>query len=139
VQGSDAGGYQFAKGSGIVSLAPEIVDMLEPEGFEEKMDILIVGGIVDGRGFASVLALSILRNFKDDIVRKRGTGCGYGYEACGNEGVPDPKKCKVSYDYYGRRCYFYCQKSFSPPSCQMLGRSNKSRSTIHHNVQGPNP
>lgn len=77
-QGADAGGHQFARAAGVISLVPEIVDMLREEfdgrgvergeGQEEgegegkkrkKRDIAVwaAGGIADGRGVAAALAL----------------------------------------------------------------------------------
>jgi nitronate monooxygenase len=59
VQGCDAGGHQFAGGAGVVSLVPEVVDMLEgeEEGGSGKVVVVAAGGIVDGRGVAAALAL----------------------------------------------------------------------------------
>lgn len=79
-QGADAGGHQFARAAGVVSLVPEIVDMLREEEFDgggvergegqeegegegkkrkKKRDIAVwaAGGIADGRGVAAALAL----------------------------------------------------------------------------------
>ncbi|KAK4110064.1 inosine monophosphate dehydrogenase [Canariomyces notabilis] len=60
VQGADAGGHQFAAcGAGVVSLVPEVVDMLRRE-FGEGKDVppvVAAGGIVDGRGVAAAMAL----------------------------------------------------------------------------------
>ncbi|KAI1259128.1 2-nitropropane dioxygenase [Xylariaceae sp. FL1019] len=56
-QGMDAGGHQFAKGAGIVSLVPEIRDMLDSEFEGVEIAVWAAGGIVDGRGVAAALAL----------------------------------------------------------------------------------
>ena len=56
MQGSDAGGHGFAHGAGIVSLIPEATDVLRREGFSH-IPLIAAGGIVDGRGVASSLAL----------------------------------------------------------------------------------
>ncbi|KAM7221314.1 Nitronate monooxygenase [Rhypophila decipiens] len=58
-QGVDAGGHQFAAGAGVVSLVPEVVDMLEREFPARKEEVVVVaaGGISDGRGVAGALAL----------------------------------------------------------------------------------
>lgn len=80
-QGADAGGHQFARAAGVISLVPEIVDMLREEEFDgrgvergegqeegegegegkkrKKRDITVwaAGGIADGRGVAAALAL----------------------------------------------------------------------------------
>ncbi|KAK4126706.1 inosine monophosphate dehydrogenase [Parathielavia appendiculata] len=61
-QGVDAGGHQFAGGAGVVSLVPEVVDMLAQEreelGLGEREVVVVAaGGIVDGRGVAAALAL----------------------------------------------------------------------------------
>ncbi|KXX81998.1 Nitronate monooxygenase [Madurella mycetomatis] len=59
VQGVDAGGHQFARGgAGVVSLVPEVVDMLEGLDLEGKeVPVVAAGGVVDGRGVAAALAL----------------------------------------------------------------------------------
>ncbi|KAH7630353.1 hypothetical protein B0T09DRAFT_147208 [Sordaria sp. MPI-SDFR-AT-0083] len=58
-QGIDAGGHQFAEGSGIVSLVPEVVDMVEKEFKPKGREVVVVaaGGVADGRGVASALGL----------------------------------------------------------------------------------
>ncbi len=71
-QGSDAGGHQFAGNAGVVSLVPEIVDMLRAEfssttassssssgkdGDGGPPVVWAAGGIADGRGVAAALAL----------------------------------------------------------------------------------
>jgi nitronate monooxygenase len=59
VQGVDAGGHQFAGGAGVVSLVPEVGDMLSSlEGVGgREVAVVAAGGIVDGRGVAAALAL----------------------------------------------------------------------------------
>lgn len=56
-QGVDAGGHQFRQGSGIVSLVPEVRDMLDREFPDRPISIMAAGGIADGRGVAGALAL----------------------------------------------------------------------------------
>ncbi|KAI5920473.1 FMN-dependent 2-nitropropane dioxygenase [Camillea tinctor] len=56
-QGSDAGGHLFAKGAGIVSLVPEIADMLRDEFADKDIILWAAGGMADGRGVAAALAL----------------------------------------------------------------------------------
>ncbi|KXJ88700.1 2-nitropropane dioxygenase [Microdochium bolleyi] len=64
-QGIDAGGHQFASGAGIVSLVPEIADMLASSEVEcsgngsgkREIALWAAGGIADGRGVAAALAL----------------------------------------------------------------------------------
>ncbi|KZP29712.1 inosine monophosphate dehydrogenase [Athelia psychrophila] len=57
VQGVDAGGHQWAQGAGIVSLVPEVKDMLVREFAGKEIPILAAGGIMDGRGVAAALVL----------------------------------------------------------------------------------
>lgn len=59
-QGSDAGGHQFAKGAGVVSLVPEVRALLEAEGKTDDVALVAAGGIVDGQGVAAALALGEL-------------------------------------------------------------------------------
>ncbi|KAI8626064.1 FMN-dependent 2-nitropropane dioxygenase [Xylariaceae sp. FL1651] len=56
-QGVDAGGHQFARGAGIVSLVPEVRDMLRNEFPGKEVAVWAAGGIADGRGVAAALAL----------------------------------------------------------------------------------
>lgn len=59
-QGVDAGGHQYAKGSGVVSLVPEVKSMVEEEFAGKEVAVVAAGGIVDGRGVAAALALGKL-------------------------------------------------------------------------------
>ncbi|KAI6390674.1 hypothetical protein MCOR23_009431 [Pyricularia oryzae] len=56
-QGVDAGGHQFAVGSGIVGLVPEVRDMVDDEFPGKEVAVVAAGGIADGRGVAAALAL----------------------------------------------------------------------------------
>jgi nitronate monooxygenase len=56
VQGSDAGGHGLARSASIVSLVPEVKDMLASMG-RADLPVLAAGGITDGRGVAAALAL----------------------------------------------------------------------------------
>ncbi|TLS28453.1 hypothetical protein PpBr36_01900 [Pyricularia pennisetigena] len=56
-QGVDAGGHQFAVGSGIVGLVPEVRDMVDEEFPGRDVAVVAAGGIADGRGVAAALAL----------------------------------------------------------------------------------
>lgn len=57
VQGTDAGGHQWARGASIVALVPEIVDMLRDEFPDREIAVWAAGGLVEGRGIAAALAL----------------------------------------------------------------------------------
>ncbi|MCJ1236674.1 hypothetical protein MMC14_004656 [Varicellaria rhodocarpa] len=57
VQGSDAGGHQWAQGASLISLVPETRDMLSQEFEGANVAVVAAGGIVDGRGIAAQLAL----------------------------------------------------------------------------------
>ena len=61
VQGGDAGGHGLNKAASIVTLVPEIADLLSTLNSEGKIavcpKIIAAGGITDGRGVASALAL----------------------------------------------------------------------------------
>ncbi|KAK3402079.1 hypothetical protein B0T20DRAFT_130553 [Sordaria brevicollis] len=56
-QGVDAGGHQVQQGSGIVSLVPEVRDMVEREFKEREVVVVAAGGVADGRGVASAIGL----------------------------------------------------------------------------------
>ncbi|KAJ6440441.1 2-nitropropane dioxygenase [Purpureocillium lavendulum] len=58
-QGVDAGGHQFTKGAGVVSLVPEVRAMLarEEEFRGREVAVLAAGGIVDEAGAAAAMAL----------------------------------------------------------------------------------
>ncbi|KAM0709963.1 hypothetical protein Q7P35_002325 [Cladosporium inversicolor] len=56
VQGSDAGGHGLARSASVISLLPEVVDMLEGMG-KGNLPVLAAGGITDGRGVAAALNL----------------------------------------------------------------------------------
>ncbi|KAI0859123.1 FMN-dependent 2-nitropropane dioxygenase [Xylaria cubensis] len=56
-QGIDAGGHQFVKSAGIVSLVPEVRDMVREEFPDREIVVWAAGGIADGRGAAAALAL----------------------------------------------------------------------------------
>ncbi|RWA05723.1 hypothetical protein EKO27_g9382, partial [Xylaria grammica] len=56
-QGVDAGGHQFVKAASVVSLVPEVKDMVRDEFPGKEIAVWAAGGIADGRGVAAVLAL----------------------------------------------------------------------------------
>lgn len=56
-QGADAGGHQFAAAAGIVSLVPEVADLLRAEFPGRDVAVWAAGGLADGRGVAASLAL----------------------------------------------------------------------------------
>lgn len=56
VQGSDAGGHGLVNSASVISLLPEVVDMLEGMG-KGDLPVLAAGGITDGRGVGAALAL----------------------------------------------------------------------------------
>lgn len=69
-QGGDAGGHQWAQGASLISLIPEVVDMLREEFGGKKVSVLAAGGIADGRGIAAGLVLG--RNISEDLNSHRG-------------------------------------------------------------------
>lgn len=56
VQGTDAGGHQWAQGASLVSLLPEVRDKLLNTQ-NRSIAVLAAGGIVDGRGCVAALGL----------------------------------------------------------------------------------
>ncbi len=70
-QGVDAGGHQFSYGqggAGVVTLVPEVGDMLTKEFAGEAVGIVAAGGIVDGRGVAAALVLGEFLSFTSDLL-----------------------------------------------------------------------
>jgi nitronate monooxygenase len=63
VQGSDAGGHQFKQGASLMTLLPEVSDMLKREYPERNIPLLAAGGIMDGRGVAAALMLGEIEQF----------------------------------------------------------------------------
>lgn len=59
VQGTDAGGHQWAQGASLMGLLPEVRDAVM-EMDRSDIVILAAGGIVDGRGCAAALGLGEL-------------------------------------------------------------------------------
>ncbi|KAJ5928075.1 Aldolase-type TIM barrel [Penicillium verhagenii] len=57
VQGSDAGGHQWAQGASLISLLPEVRDSFVENGVASHTAILAAGGIADGRGCVAALGL----------------------------------------------------------------------------------
>lgn len=56
IQGSDAGGHGLSQSAGVISLVPEVIDMLASIG-HSNLPILAAGSIVEGRGVAASLTL----------------------------------------------------------------------------------
>lgn len=56
VQGSDAGGHGLSQSASVVSLVPEVLDMLSSTD-RPNIPVLAAGGIMEGRGVAAALAL----------------------------------------------------------------------------------
>ncbi|KAJ5443742.1 Aldolase-type TIM barrel [Penicillium daleae] len=57
VQGVDAGGHQWAQGASLMSLLPEVRDLVSKSARVDDVAILAAGGIVDGRGCVAALGL----------------------------------------------------------------------------------
>lgn len=56
-QGVDAGGHQFRRGAGVVSLVPEVRAMLDGEFAGREVGMLAAGGVVTDKGVAAMMAL----------------------------------------------------------------------------------
>lgn len=62
VQGTDAGGHQWAQGASLMALLPEVRDTVMAMA-RSKVAVLAAGGIVDGRGCVAALGLGGLPIF----------------------------------------------------------------------------
>jgi nitronate monooxygenase len=60
VQGVDAGGHQWAQGASLMSLLPEVRDLVAKSVRANDVAIMAAGGIVDGRGCVAALGLGEL-------------------------------------------------------------------------------
>ena len=60
-QGIDAGGHQWAQGASIVTLVPEVRELLDRDFKGQDIALMAAGGIMDGRGFAAAVALGMSR------------------------------------------------------------------------------
>ncbi|GMG51575.1 unnamed protein product [Aspergillus oryzae var. brunneus] len=60
VQGSDAGGHQWAQGASLIALLPEVRGLLREMGKTGEVHLLAAGGIVDARGMVAAMALGEL-------------------------------------------------------------------------------
>ncbi|KAE8371578.1 inosine monophosphate dehydrogenase [Aspergillus bertholletiae] len=56
LQGSDAGGHGHALGASVISLLPEVADVLQDRGIDD-ISLIAAGGIMDGRGTAAAIML----------------------------------------------------------------------------------
>lgn len=58
-QGVDAGGHQWARGASLVSLVPEIADMVSSTTSSQSREVAVwaAGGLAEGRGVAASLVL----------------------------------------------------------------------------------
>jgi NAD(P)H-dependent flavin oxidoreductase YrpB (nitropropane dioxygenase family) len=68
LQGTDAGGHQSAQGAGLITLVPEISDMLTGEYMDSGISIIAAGGVMDGRGIAAALALGICNPVTEVLI-----------------------------------------------------------------------
>jgi len=59
IQGVDAGGHQWAQGASLMTLLPEVVDMLSEEFDRKEVPVIAAGGVMDGRGVAAALVLGM--------------------------------------------------------------------------------
>lgn len=88
-QGVDAGGHQFARGAGVVSLVPEVRSMLDREFPGKRVVVVAAGGIVDGRGVAAALALGMFRFRWEQYRTASGPGKRYMLTVCRGRGSGD--------------------------------------------------
>lgn len=90
IQGADAGGHGLARGAGIITLLPEVVDALN-EANLGNIALVAAGGIVEGRGAAACLAIgasgvamgtrflacneaSLAKGYQEDVLRRTDGG-----------------------------------------------------------------
>ncbi|UNI20650.1 Nitronate monooxygenase [Purpureocillium takamizusanense] len=121
-QGVDAGGHQFTRGAGVVSLVPEVRRMLAEEEEEEAgglpgrggVAILAAGGIADETGVAAAMALgaegvvmgtrftvakeSIYPDFRKKIVLETSDGGATTLKSTFNDRINDSPLWRPPYD-----------------------------------------
>jgi nitronate monooxygenase len=68
VQGTDAGGHQWAKTASLITLLPEVIDMLADEFPGSHVQVIAAGGIMDGRGVAAAMVLGRLELPRKDAL-----------------------------------------------------------------------
>jgi nitronate monooxygenase len=89
LQGSDAGGHGLSKSASVVSLVPEVLDMLESVDRAE-IPVLAAGGITEGRGVAAALALGasgVVMGTRFLAAREAGVAKGWQNEiVCASDG-----------------------------------------------------
>lgn len=56
IQGNDAGGHSLLNGASVITLLPEIADILHELNPNHHLPLVAAGGIADGRGVAAALA-----------------------------------------------------------------------------------
>lgn len=60
LQSADAGGHGLVKRASLMSMIPEVLDILKEAGKSEKVAVVAAGGIADGRGAASSVAFGAI-------------------------------------------------------------------------------
>ncbi|GAB1192860.1 hypothetical protein APSETT444_002059 [Aspergillus pseudonomiae] len=68
VQGSDAGGHQWAQGASLLALVPEVKGLLRELGKAEEVHLLAAGGIVDARGMVAAMGLGELHYLRQFVA-----------------------------------------------------------------------
>ena len=95
-QGIDAGGHQFRRGMGVVSLVPSVKAMLREEFPDKDITLIGAGGIANGDGVAAVMALGELTTLSMGerlLTCSRRLGCCYGNEGAYRDVDRDQISC----------------------------------------------
>jgi len=118
-QGSDAGGHQYVRGSGVVSLVPSVRRMIEKEFPDKEVMLLAAGGISTGDSVAATMMMgtagavmgtrftvaheSVYPEFRKEMVLKTTDGGTQTLKSSFNDRINNnPIWAHISHTYDGR-------------------------------------
>ncbi|KAF2972122.1 hypothetical protein GQX73_g1420 [Xylaria multiplex] len=120
-QGAEAGGHQFVRAAGAMSLVPEVRDMVRDEFPSKEIAVWAAGGIADGRGVAAALALGAEAAVLGTRYMVAPESDAENYKRQALLAASDGATSTVKY--------------YPPPSAHVGGLLTGSRSYVHDHVQ----